>query len=221
MSAHRNTSVRYPGGFDSFWGILAFCCSYAIMYLWPGDVFQRATEQTFLEIRGAPTSVAEVLVMQDAVMPAWKEVGWIFYNAHFVQVSVPLEANQWTMTNLLRSAGGDLLILFLVPPLTLMAAGYLVTRGKTHVHDLRFDLGDSLGWRYWLNGGLMTAFGYLPLTFAVGILVHHNRLGPDLLFVWILAGMVYPFVFGGLGSYLNYVGIRRRGELETVAVSRW
>jgi hypothetical protein len=151
-------------------------------------------------------------IVTEVHTPLWKWAGLAFYNAHFVDVvfrGVPEYRQVTTSVDLLTQAGGPFLLLFLVPPLFLIASGALTTRKATETTQLRFDLGGTGTSRFAFNGGIITFFGYLPFA-TVGAIVFlidipdNGVMQVDLLKSWVLVGMIYPFVFGGIGGYLRY-----------------
>jgi hypothetical protein len=136
----------------------------------------------------------------------WQIVGWLFYNAHLVPAQVPAPGPQAAVNpNVVTGADGIVVGLLALPPVLLAGAGWMVTRGATDSTQLRFDFGVS-GRRYAINGALVTMLGYLPLSilgtlaFGIGGL---NSVGPDQYYGLVVAGAIYPLVFGGIGGYLG------------------
>ncbi|PSP78947.1 hypothetical protein BRC81_05585 [Halobacteriales archaeon QS_1_68_20] len=203
MTETRSTHLRYPGGRKSLLGAFAYLAGYALVFAWKGNSIDGVFEQVTVESRYQSSTLAEALATADVGVSAVEGVGWLFYNAHYISVSVPTPAGGVTQKNLLSSVGGPLSFGFLVPPLLLLFAGLFATYGASNVHDLRFDLGDSAFVRYWYNGAFPVLFGYVPFA-TVGVVVSWaGGFGPDLLLGWVLAGMVYPFVFAGVGGLIG------------------
>lgn len=205
MNAPRNTRLRYPGGSGAAYGIGAYLLGYSLLYAILGTRLRDVLARVVVARDGA-----DVITLADALggapLSTTKMAGVAFYNAHFVTAYVPNGDGGTVSMNLLRSAGGPYLALFVVPALLLVLAGVLVTKDASEPTALRFDLGDYAWRRYAFNGGLIPAFGYLPFA-VVGAIVFSVGYPPDsitvdLLYGWVLAGLVYPFVFGGLGGVL-------------------
>ena len=119
-------------------------------------------------------------------------VGWVFYNAHLVDVSY---SGLGPLSPPGSFIGGDGFtpMLYLVPPALLIVAGIAIGR-YAGVTDL--------------NGGAvvgaLVAPGYLVLA-AVGTFVFTVEVGgasgaPDLVPAVLIAGVIYPVVFGAVGG---------------------
>lgn len=199
----RNTSLRYPGGRKTVWGVVAYVASYLLAYGLSGAWLGTALAATTVTTRDGPQSVAALL--GETAVPTWTGAGWLFYNAHLVSIAVSRPLQRPALENLLTSTGGSALGLLVVPPLLLVLAGVMATRTADTASALRFDLVTRPSLRYGLNGGLVITFGYLPLALTGVIIFSVSagvRIAPDLLLGWVLAGMVYPVVFGGIGGVL-------------------
>ena len=128
----------------------------------------------------------------------WRGVGWLFYNAHFVDVSVPSLIGAARSVNFVSQADGGT-YLFVVPPVLLVIAGLAAGRvagASTPVDGAR-------------AGALLTA-GYLPLAVIGGFLFRVSvgdgaSVAPDLITVVLLAGLVYPIAFGAIGGAVSSV----------------
>lgn len=202
MVEHRSTGLRYPGGVRSLLGVIAYLLGCAIVFGWKGGSVETAFERTTVEGPYQSSNLAEVLASSDVVVSVANGSGWLFYNAHQIRVSVPDPTGGITRVNLLASAGGEFSLLYLVPPVLLVLAGLFATFRASDVRELRFDLGDTAFRRYWYNGAFPVMFGYMPLAVVGAWMFRMEGFGPDILLGWILAGMVYPFVFAGLGGVL-------------------
>ena len=204
MKMPRNTRMRYPGGRTSLWGVVAYPLGYLATYALLAPSLQSLLSRVVVarEYSGVVT-LADVAA--DAPLTTWHVVGVAFYNAHLVGASLSIPDGGVTSVNLLLSVGGPYTGLLVVPPIVLTLAGVAATRGAPEATALQFDLGDWAWRRYAINGGLSATLGYLPfalvgaVTIAIG-----GPLAPHLLPAWVLAGLVYPFVFGGLGGVLAW-----------------
>lgn len=221
MAAPQHTPVRYPGGWKAGWGLLAWPVVYALAVLLGVRGFDTAVALTRVPTFDGTASLADALAATDVTVPAWKAAGLLFYNAHLVGTVVPAPRGGSVTRNLLSNGGALMQLLFAVPPLVLVAAGLLVTRDAPTVRGLRYDLGSGAV-RYGLNGGLATMLGYLPLAMAGSFVFAVGRSGPDVapdvLGAWVLAGALYPLLFGGIGGVLGRA-VARRGVVEGEADS--
>ena len=127
-------------------------------------------------------------------IPTWKAVGWVFYNGHFVDTQVPSLVGGSQLTNLISQAdGGSLTLLFVVPPVLLTLAGLAASRvaGATEPVD-------------GATAGAFVLVGYLPLAVIGAFLFRYSvgdgTVAPDLVTAALLAGAVYPAVFGAVGG---------------------
>lgn len=204
----RNTSVRYPGGRGAVWGYVAFLAGFAANYLLVSSRMSAFSSAASVSTNTSTYTLAELTA--ETTVPAWKLAGLAFFNSHLVDAifsGFMGIAEQSGKTNLLLSAGGQFRVLVAVTPLLLVASGALVTRNATKTTDLRFTFWTGRT-RYFFNGGFITFLGYLPPIIVASLLVSASLDGKivarvDLFTSWTVAGVVYPFVFGGLGGYLR------------------
>jgi hypothetical protein len=124
----------------------------------------------------------------------WRGVGWVFYNAHFVDVNVPSLIGAARAVNFVSQSDGGIGYLFVVPPLLLVVAGVAVGRAAgatTPVDGAR--------------SGALAVAGYFPLA-VVGAFLFRYAVGdggsvaPSLVTAALLAGLVYPALFGAVGG---------------------
>jgi hypothetical protein len=129
----------------------------------------------------------------------WVVGGWLFYDAHLIPTSLPtadVGAGMARLTNrhLLLDLGGPLFALYLLPPLVLIATGYLVAR-----------VGETYGARGDTFAGASVAAGYGPLVILSAFLltaeaglagVVASPVGLQSVFL----GIGYPLVFGAIGG---------------------
>lgn len=196
MTVDRNTSLRYPGGKKALFGACAYVLGYLITVPFATVYSTRAMRATAISTYNDSTTLAEIL--KGVSVPLWKRAGWMFYNAHFVPISVPRHSMGLTSVsvNTVRATGGPLLILFLVPILLCMLAGGLAVRKRRTTVTGQVIIG----------GGYIT-LGYLPLAIIVSFLlsvgVNEGTLIPDRMATVFLPGLVYPALFGALGALLT------------------
>jgi len=205
----RDTSIRYPGGTGVLWGVVAYLLGFGANYVLVSSRLSAFRSGATVTVEDTTYAVAELA--GSGGVPTWKLAGLSFYNTHFVEAVFSgfigvLGRTGWG-SNLVSSAGGVFQLLFAITPLLLVGSGMAVTRTARESTDLRFAFGTG-GGRFFLNGAVVTLFGYLPLA-VVGGLLFSADLGEnvivqvDLLKSMVLAGIVYPFLFGGLGGYLR------------------
>lgn len=179
---------RTSGTSEIVGGAAAGAAAYLLGYL-----FAYVTQAGAIEDQLAGFNVFAELFGGDPI-PTWQAVGWVFYNGHFVDTRVPSLIGGSQMTNLISQAdGGSLTLLYVVPPVLLVVAGLVASR--------------VAGEREPVDGAKPGAFvvaGYLPLA-AIGAFLFRYAVGdgtvaPDLITAVLLAGAVYPAVFGAIGG---------------------
>lgn len=127
--------------------------------------------------------------------------GWLFYNAHFIPTSLPTAdavngIGGLTNRSLLLAVDGTSLVLFFVPFILLLSAGFVTVRS-----------GPTPGVRGDVYGGASVAIGYLPLLIVGAFLLTANAptaptvASPDGLQT-IFIGLVYTLLVGALGGKL-------------------
>jgi hypothetical protein len=180
---HRGTLAR-----GTLAGVVAWLLGYLVAYVWKADAVSES-------LRGV--GFVSQLLGGEAI-PAWKSVSWLFLNAHFVDTRFPTVAGGTRTTNFVTGEGGSTLLLVL-PPLVLAVAGLAITYGH------RGSLTDRA------TAGATVALGYLPLSVLVALVGTHTigateaTIAPDLVTAVLLAGVVYPAVFGALGGVASSV----------------
>lgn len=125
----------------------------------------------------------------------WKLIGWLYFNAHFVDASVPGLLGRSTVNLLSGAEELGLLALYVLPPVALLVAGAVAAYGRADA-----DAGAVEG----AKTGAAVALGYLLASLvgavAVRITVADAVAGPSLVTAVLLAGLVYPLVFGAVGG---------------------
>jgi len=177
-----------PFGTGAIAGAGAYLFGYVLTYLLVGG-----------EIReSGANQIAQAVGGQDVTYQA---VGWVFYNAHFVTTILDLDVPVFGGTdavNFIAQSDAFSPVLYLLPVLLLVGAGLAVGRrtGTTG------DVGDAA------VAGASVVIGYLPLALAGTVLftvtVDSSSGSPDLLLAAVLAGVVYPVVFGAIGAVVAH-----------------
>lgn len=139
-------------------------------------------------------------------VPNWKGVAWYFYNAHLVDITLSTSAGQFSGSdtgNLVEtSAESTIQLLYFVPPVLLALGGALLAR----VLGVTADTTEAA------KAGALGVASYLPLA-ALGVfLTEHTGTvsagfteasatwSVQLLPAVLLAGILYPLVFGAAGG---------------------
>ncbi|TQQ82880.1 hypothetical protein EGH24_05420 [Halonotius terrestris] len=161
-------------------GTLSWLVGYAITYLLIAPNLRESPLNRIIEtLDGAPAT--------------HELVGWVFFNAHFVDIvlNIPILGSQ--TTGYIGGDNGFTTALYLVPMLSLLVGGALVARQQ----DATAPVSGGVA-------GLTLLPGYLVVTILGGLLVEISVSGatggPDLTAAVILAGILYPTVFAGIGG---------------------
>ncbi|MFB6252792.1 MAG: transporter [Halobellus sp.] len=167
---------------DGAGGLISFLLTYALTYAVAGQQLSNSLASRVLELAtGDPGT--------------WKLVGWVFFNAHYVTTEIP---GLFGSTAVNFVGRGDTFPgwLFLLPPVILLIVGALV--GVVSRADRVLSGGLA---------GLTVTVAYLPLAivgaFLFSISVGDASAGPTLVTAILLTGLVYPLVFGAVGSALG------------------
>lgn len=169
---------RVPVGVGAVAGALAWLLGYLLAYAVASGRI-REFQGSFLG------QVADLFGLE---VPTWKVVGWVFYNAHFVDTVAGGGAG-----SAIGGDGGFTALLYVVPPLVLFAAGLAVGRAGG-IDDVAASA---------LSGATVLV-GYLPLS-VLGVFLFETTLAgttvaPSLGAGILLAGVLYPAVFGATGA---------------------
>ena len=127
-------------------------------------------------------------------LPTWKAVGWVLFNAHFVETRFDFGAFASSATAI--GENGFTVFLYVIPPLLLVAAGLAVGQ-----------YGDIDEPAEALLGVVGIVLGYLVLV-VVDLFAFRaggGDAGPVLATGVLLAGLVYPLVFGTVGGLVATV----------------
>jgi len=195
MGAARNTSLRYPGGRRALWGALAYVAGFVsfvpVSVARMDDLLADAT----VTIGTAELDVVNVLPPESVPDPTGAAV--LYANAQFVPLSLPLSTRGRTAAgtvNLLLQEGGAYLLLLIVPPLLFALAGALGTRGLRSTNPGRRAKAATLQFTGALPLAILTVLGFT-------VSVPAGSGGPSLLWGIVVAGWLYPSLFGALGAY--------------------
>ena len=164
-------------------GLAAWLFGYLVTYLLHAGGVRDALATDVLEfLAGDPVT--------------WKLVGWLYFNAHFVDASVPGLLGRSTVNLLSGAEQPALLVLYALPPATLLATGAVTAYGAS-------ETGEGT------KSGAAVAVGYLLASLVAAFLVRISVVdavaGPSLVTAVLLAGLVYPLVFGTVGGAVAVV----------------
>lgn len=167
-------------------GVGAYLLGYLVTY-----VTHRETMDQRLQTRNM---ILQFLA--DESVASWQSVGWLFYNAHFVETVVSDLGSPRLVSFIADGDPTASALLYVVPPLLLLLAGVAVA---TASRATEFADGAVVG--------VTPALGYLPaaaigvaaFTFTVGDAAAH----PDRVTGVLLAGLVYPLFFGVAGGAIG------------------
>lgn len=211
-------------------GIGAYLVGYLFTYIWKGQYAASIAKDAVLRFQATgqdafvgETNLAFLLVDSGVNDTTW--AGWLFYNAHFVPVSAGNFPNSTPtfVPNLLLIAREPLyLLLILVPPLTLCLAGFLIAR-STSRGGTTVSVSSGMNLSSSTVRGMSITMGYLPCV-LIGAVVFSTTpvdqrvamLAPEFLLSLLVAGMLYPVVFGGIGGW---IAMKRFGASRRTAAS--
>lgn len=165
-------------------GAVAWLVGYLTVYLTQSGAVEERLQEFNLVIE---------LFSGDPI-PSWQAVGWFYYNAHFVETNIPVLGS--TINRNFVPMEGSSLLLYLIAPIVLLLAGFTIA------YLLESEMSDSGPML-----GSLVALGYLPLSFlgvfVFGFDVGSGTIAPDPITGILLAGFVYPLVFGAIGGLLG------------------
>ncbi|SEA22616.1 hypothetical protein SAMN04488065_2344 [Haloplanus vescus] len=183
MSANDTVSDSLPLAAGALSGVAAWVLGYVFTYLLVAPDIRESALQRVIEAFGDGSATYEL-------------VGWVFFNAHFVDTvfqNIPFLGSR--TTSFVGGEQGFTVLLYVIPVGLLLAAGVALARyrGATTPTD-------------GVRVGLTALPTYLLLsivgTFLFEVTVGDVSGGPDLLLAVVLAGLVYPALFAGGGGAL-------------------
>ncbi|EMA57307.1 hypothetical protein [Halorubrum lipolyticum] len=159
-------------------GAVAYLLGYLVVYVTQGDRIEEVLSgfNFFADLFGGDP------------IPTWQAAGWAFYNTHFVDTVFQIGGG--SSRNLLMEADGGSL-LFVLPPLLLVVAGLVAGRAAGASDPTEGA-----------RAGAFVLAGYLPLAVIGAFLFRYGggEIAPDIVTAVLLAGAVYPAVFGAIGG---------------------
>lgn len=163
-------------------GIAAWVVGFLVVYLLTASEIENSLG----------SGVLEALTNENVT---WKLVGWIFYNAHNVTIKIPGFFGQTAQNFVVGSEETALTALLVLPPLLLAVAGAAAAWNTAAAPTAA------------ARNGAAVVLGYLPLSVVGAVLfsvsVGDATAGPNLVTAVLLAGAVYPLVFGAIGGLVG------------------
>lgn len=175
-------NAALPSDYGLLSGVTAYLLGFGVVYA----AMAREVESALAAVN------AVVALLGQATIPTWKAVGWLFYNAHLVPVEIPTAGG--TVSRDLIASQNAPVALYLLPPLMLVGAGFIVARMADDLPDVKAGA----------RSGATIVVGYLLVAIAGAFVLSASAfgatVGPDLLGAAAVAGLVYPLVFGSIGG---------------------
>ncbi|SDM48854.1 hypothetical protein SAMN04487949_1831 [Halogranum gelatinilyticum] len=193
--ARTGNSLGKRLGTGAVGGIASYVAGYLVVYLLTASDIQNSF-------------VGRLLDATTEGSAAWKVVGWVFYNGHFVNTNVPGIFGGTSSVNLIAEVDAFSAIIYVVPPVMLLLAGLAaawVADGDGPVEGAKTGAGVAVGY------AVLAVVG----TFLFAISTGDAAIAPDTVTGILLAGLVYPLVFGAVGGALSGVV----GDSESGAVT--
>lgn len=164
-------------------GVATSLAGYLVTYLWQAS-----------RVRESLSGINAILqFFGGEQIPAWKAVGWLFFNAHFVRTQFPGFGGMQSQNFV--TSGDFPVLLYAVPVVLLLATGFLLAWTRQPV-DLQQGAMD----------GATITIGYAGVAVITVFLFGASRgdasIAPDPVTGVLLAGIVYPLVLGAVGGAL-------------------
>lgn len=158
-------------------GVVAWTLSYLVTYLVTASDFRNSLFGQFTDV------------------PVWKSVGWVFFNAHFVETvfDIPIFGGSGSF---IGGEDGFTVLLYVIPILILLGAGFVVGRygSVERLDTVRAAL-----------VGATTIIGYIILSVVGTFLFATENVNPDTVTAILLAGVIYPLLFGAGGAVVAHL----------------
>lgn len=163
-------------------GVIAYVVGYLLTYVWQAG-----------NVRDALSGFnALVQLLGGQRIPVWTVVGWLFYDAHFVPIRVPMPGQGAAMNSLIGGNGATQ-ALYVLPPVVLLVAGaFAAYWAGAESGEAGLAAGVSIATAYFVLavlGAFVFQYSFQGFTISV-----------DLLRAVVIAGIVYPVAFGAIGG---------------------
>ncbi len=143
------------------------------------------------------SSINQLLEAFDGTLPTFDIVGWVFFNAHFVDTLVQgLLSSEESAVSFIGSDGGFTILLYAVPAALLVAVGLALARYQAVTKPRK---GFLVGLTILPSYAVLSVVGaWLFDVSTLGVIV-----APDIVMAFVIAGLLYPLVFAGAGGAIG------------------
>ncbi|WP_435159533.1 hypothetical protein [Haladaptatus sp. DFWS20] len=186
-------------------GISAFLIQYAVVFVLFGSQVSSLLQAKTIELGYGSGSKSILELIGGSPLP-WKMAGWMLHSGHGVNLIVRLSNyGKSTEINLVALAGGWAQTLYLLPPVVLFVAGYLVAR-TSRTYGAHGD--DYAGASIALSYGLC----YFVSGFVFMVDANSARADPNMYTGLYLGCLIYPLAFGWFGGRVARLRAKSSGE---------
>lgn len=180
-------------------GLAAFAAGYALLFAIKGEDIMRNFMAGF---RSTGATVSQLEQLGATLPEQWKVVGMVYHTLHNVPYRMEVTRNGQSFSQTIgrEFLAGELLP-WLIPMAVLVVAGFLLARhaGSASAGD-GAATGASVATGY-LVAAIGTTFVFTWSATLSGAGVQGSmRLGPAIVQSGLMAGLIYPAIFGGLGG---------------------
>lgn len=168
-------------------GLGTFGVGYVLTYAWRAPAVN--------EMFSGLNFLANLLGVES--IPTWKAVAWLFYGAHGATTEFPRIGGGTELVNLVERSGGEVALLYALVVVLLLLAG--ATTAWLAGADTTREAGIA---------GATIATGYAIAATAGTVATAHPiggagaHIAPEPVTAVLLAGVLYPVVFGTIGGIL-------------------
>lgn len=209
MSVEENSDLLddLPTATSAGYGAMAYVTTYVIFFVLEGSRVTRDFREGF-EI-GAGTTFERLGIDPPST---FEVVGWMFYLAHKASIDITVSAMGQSQSLNMNPGFGDQTYLLIIPPAVLVAAGYLLASREGTAGTSPVKLGSSVAIGYLI----LSVAGVFAFRWSATITGGFGQeatltVAPELITGTLVAGVVYPVVFGGVGGYIVQAQTADRG----------
>lgn len=179
---------RYTVAYGGVTGVVTWLFGFGLTYLLAARDVRRTLEESLGDF--LPASLVEDILQE---LPMRDISGWVFFQSHFVDTVIEAPLIGTVTRSFIGGETGFSPFLYLIPIGLLLAAGLAVGRltGSTNVSD-------------GIVAGVTVVPGYLLLSIAGALYfvveIGQATVSPDLQTAIVVAGIIYPVLFAGVGG---------------------
>lgn len=200
MATSQNSSALdgVPTAKSVGYGVASYVVTYAIFFVLKGSEgvqefrtgFEQGAGSTFQQLGIDPPSAFQV-------------AGWVFYLAHNAGIEISVSAMGQSQTLNMNPGLGQEAYLMAIPPIVLVAAGYLIASREAPVGASLPKVGASIAAGY----VILSLVGVFAFAWTVTITGGFGQeasltVKPQLVMGVLAAGLIYPALFGGIGGFI-------------------